>query len=41
VKLPNLYWALFLLIGFGVGRIGRVRLTWVPGGRGWAKYWAT
>jgi leucine dehydrogenase len=23
-----------------IGRIGRVRLYWVPGGRGWAKYWA-
>jgi len=23
-----------------IGNIGRVRLTWVPGGRGWAKIWA-
>src|SRR5207302_1252265 len=23
-----------------IGRVGRVRLTWVPGGRGWAEYWA-
>ena len=23
-----------------IKRIGRVRLTWVPGGRGWAKIWA-
>jgi leucine dehydrogenase len=23
-----------------VGRIGRVRLYWVPGGRGWARIWA-
>jgi leucine dehydrogenase len=23
-----------------IGRLGRVRLYWVPGGRGWAKIWA-
>ncbi len=23
-----------------IGKIGRVRLTWVPGGRGWARIWA-
>jgi leucine dehydrogenase len=23
-----------------IGRIGRVRLTWTPGGRGWARIWA-
>jgi leucine dehydrogenase len=23
-----------------VGKIGRVRLTWTPGGRGWARIWA-
>lgn len=23
-----------------IGRIGRIRLYWVPGGRGWAKIWA-
>ncbi len=23
-----------------IERIGRVRLTWVPGGRGWARIWA-
>ena len=22
-----------------IDRVGRLRLTWVPGGRGWAKYW--
>ena len=22
-----------------IGRIGRVRLYWTPGGRGWAKIW--
>jgi len=26
--------------GERIGRIGRVRLYWVPGGRGWAKIWA-
>ncbi len=24
-----------------IDRIGRVRLYWVPGGRGWAKYWGS
>jgi leucine dehydrogenase len=23
-----------------IGKIGRVRLYWVPGGRGWSKIWA-
>ena len=23
-----------------IQRVGRIRLTWVPGGRGWARIWA-